>query len=174
VDSDPKSDYRIVARDLKTRDEKELHRGAGQVRSLTLAPDGRQLAFSEEDAATGSRVIKAMPAAGGATHELCRMRIKPSGSYGFGINMVRWTPDGRQLLFGWLTQGTTELWRVPTAGGEPQRLGVTMAHASHLSVHPDGQQISFHAAISDGGAGVWVMESFLPAAQTATASAPRR
>jgi hypothetical protein len=47
-----------------------------------------------------------------------------------------------------------------------------MAHARHLSVHPDGQQISFHAAISDGGAGVWVMENFLPA-QTVSA-APQR
>jgi Tol biopolymer transport system component/DNA-binding CsgD family transcriptional regulator len=160
LDADPQS-YHLVARNLKTGGEKDLHRGEGQVRSLALSPDGRQLAFSVEDPATGSCAIKAMRAAGGAPSELCGMQ-----EMGIGINiqwnMVRWTPDGRHLLFGWQPKETAELWCVPAAGGKPQRLGVIMPLARHLSVHPDGQQISFSAPMSDGGSGVWVMERFLP------------
>jgi Tol biopolymer transport system component/beta-lactamase regulating signal transducer with metallopeptidase domain len=161
--------YRIVARDLKTGDEKELHRGNGRANGLCLSPDGRQLAVAEADASPGSRVIRAMRATGGVPREFCR--VKEEGS--FGALTLRWTPDGQQLLFGWNSKRATELWRVPVGGGEPQRLGEIPRYARHLAVHPDGKQMSFHASISDGGAGVWVMENFLPAAQ-AMAPASRR
>jgi Tol biopolymer transport system component len=160
VDDSHPGGYRIVARDLETGGEKEIHRGKGGASSLTLSPDNRQLAFSEREPTTGSVAINAMPSVGGAPRELCRMKTTDSG--GVAYNMVRWTPDGRQLLFGWQRkQAADDLWRVPTAGGEPQRLGATMAQARHLSVHPDGRQISFHASVPDSGAGIWVIENFL-------------
>jgi Tol biopolymer transport system component len=102
-----------------------------------------------------------MRAAGGAVRELCRKQ-----KMGIGINVqwstVRWTADGRYVLFAWQPGETAELWCVPAAGGEPRRLGEVPSLARHLSVHPDGRQVSFSAPISDGGSGLWVMENFLP------------
>jgi Tol biopolymer transport system component len=153
VASDSKG-YHILTRDLATGQDKELYRGFAN--DLALSPDGRQLVFrfSNQDAAAPSWSLKVMPTAGGEPRELCRM--KRPGTFG----RVRWFPDGRQLLFGWETEKTTELWRVSADGGEPQQMGVTMDHARHLSIHPDGRQIAFTAGKSRRE--VWVMENYLP------------
>jgi Tol biopolymer transport system component/beta-lactamase regulating signal transducer with metallopeptidase domain len=174
----------LWARDLVTGEEKELYRGRppgrevrmsdGRPRgaffsSVAVSPDGRQLAFSEaQDASMRSWVLKAMPAAGGEPRELCQMK-QPGW---IGLNTLAWSGDGRHILFGWRPKEITELWRVPAPGGEPQRLKVAMENMRHVRVHPNGRQIAFTAGRPT--AEVWVMENFLPASQTARASAPQR
>ena len=88
-------------------------------------------------------------------------------------------PDGRHLLFVRLKLDSTdpwkrptEVWPIPAGGGEPQPLGLAMDRLRGLCVHPDGRQIAFTAGTPE--IEVWVLENFLPTAQTAKAPAPQR
>jgi hypothetical protein len=76
-------------------------------------------------------------------------------------------PDGRHLLFqrviGPEGSARNELWRISAAGGQPQKLELTLPRMGHLRVHPDGRQIAFTAYSSQAGKSeVWVMQNFLP------------
>jgi beta-lactamase regulating signal transducer with metallopeptidase domain/Tol biopolymer transport system component len=173
----------LMVRDLDTGRENVLHRGSYSITEpiLALSHDGRQLAFSAylgQDWKTGFWSLQVMPAAGGEPREL--LRLKAGELYGAGteqITTVAWMPDRRHLLFGkgrgTITQPQApELWRIPVAGGAPQRAGLTMGGLLRLTVHPDGRRAAF-----TGGSGkqeVWVMENLFPAAQTARAPAARR
>ncbi len=139
--------YPILARDLETGLEKELYSG-GQIRSLSLSPDGRLLAFIAQDRATQARALSVMPVTGGKPRSLI-------GSVSW-FSPAAWTPDSRQLIF---ARGP-ELWRISADGGEPHRLGLAMEQLSDLRIHPDGRRIAFVAG--QHKAEVWVMENFLP------------
>jgi Tol biopolymer transport system component len=152
----------IVVRDLETGQEKELHSLADNSSSYTgglaLSRDGRQLAFVSLE--SGSKIIRVMPAAGGAARELLRgdqslMRTT--------LTPVAWAADGLSVLFARRTSSTgTDLWLVPVQGGEARKLDLAAENIRDLSVHPDGRHIAFTA----GGdrSEVWVMENFLPVA----------
>ncbi len=72
-------------------------------------------------------------------------------------------PDGRELLFGTVAKDvTTQVWRVPSNGGKPVRIGLSMSGLRHLRVHPDGRQIAFAAGSDIGKNEVWAMQNFLP------------
>jgi Tol biopolymer transport system component len=87
---------------------------------------------------------------------------------------VRWTPDGRYLLFVDRIDKQSELWRIPADGGEPQKLGQLVGGSQvwNLRVHPDGQRIAFTVSSNKGE--VWVMENFLPAVQLRKTAMSRR
>jgi Tol biopolymer transport system component len=157
----------IRERDLETGRETELYRGpeaTGQS-YLTLSPDGRQLALSGQDYGTGAWALKVMPAAGGEPRELLRGVTK---SLADPVVSIAWMPDGHHLLF----VREKEVWQVPVAGGEPQRLGLAMEGLRELKIHPDGRRIAFTAGWRKFE--VWVMENLFPTAQTARASAARQ
>ena len=61
-----------------------------------------------------------------------------------------------------------ELWRIPIAGGEPQRTGLSMKGMRLVAAHPDGRRIAFDNSGDDSGAPgeVWVLENFLAAAES--------
>ncbi|UCG48546.1 MAG: PD40 domain-containing protein, partial [Phycisphaerales bacterium] len=54
------------------------------------------------------------------------------------------------------------LCRIPTEGGEIEKLGLEMLEISSLSVHPDDRHILVSGRKSDAEKEVWVMENFLP------------
>ena len=160
----------IVVRDLGTGGEKELYGAFGSSflgYNLPLSPDGGQLAFTINDQATRSSILKVMPAAGGEARELLRLKEPES------IGLLVWTPDGREVIFGKnrstsLEEQTPELWRISAQGGETQRLvELEMEQLRGLRFHPDGRRIAFSGGKFSGE--VWVMENFLPKASTETA-----
>jgi hypothetical protein len=51
---------------------------------------------------------------------------------------------------------------VPTAGGEPQKAGLSMSQLMILRVSPDGKNVAFTASEQPEKSEVWVMENFLP------------
>jgi Tol biopolymer transport system component len=160
----------IRARDLETKREKELYREPGYPWNLALSADGTQLAFLSQQRGSRFSALKVMPAAGGEPRELLRVQGPES------ITTLAWMPDGRHLLFarGNMTRTdprkqAAELYRIASAGGEPQPLGLAMKHLRDLRVHPDGRRIAFTAGM--GEMEIWVLENSLPAAPTARESA---
>jgi Tol biopolymer transport system component len=153
----------IVARDVATGQEREVHSLAGPsvyVSSPIVSPDGQHLAMVVNDVQTRSKIVVVVPLAGGAAREVLRsgqMVWPPS---------IAWAPDSRGVLF--VKQPNpddpkTELWLVPVKGGEPRKLDLEAPGMRELCVHPDGRRIAF----TSGGdrSEVWVMENFLPGAK---------
>jgi Tol biopolymer transport system component len=154
--------YPVVVHDLKTGKEEELLRNPPHDNNtIALSPDGQRLALllREEE---NLRVLKVMSIKGGEPVELHRFGFK-----GRNIIDIDWSPDGRYIYFSKQKPdsegGEWELWRVPAKGGEAKNLGLTMHRFLHLSVHPDGQRITF-ASLSGQTMPpeIWVMENFLP------------
>jgi hypothetical protein len=133
-----------------------------------------------------SGAIKLVPTAGGQPQELVKSggltleaMLKGDGFMG----AVAWTPDGRHLVYqkvfrhfleslasralGLGSTGPanfkTELWRVPAAGGSPQKLDIPLPVMNWLRIHPDGRQITFSSqGTQTAKSEIWVLENFLP------------
>jgi Tol biopolymer transport system component len=122
---------------------------------FSLSPDGREVALTTQDK------LSVYPIAGGKPRDLVKAK---------DINAFTWTRDGNFILYGLLRKGTkriNDLWRVPAAGGEAQKLDIGMINLMHMRVHPDGQRVVFTAGERPEKAEVWVLENFLPAAPAA-------
>jgi Tol biopolymer transport system component len=153
----------IVARDLATGQEKVVHSLAEPsvyISGATLSPDGRKFAVVVRDGESGSKVVCAVPSAGGEARDVLRGAQMPWPA------SLAWTPDSRDVLFVKQPKPDdpkTELWLVPVQGGEPRKLGLGAPNLRELCVHPDGRRIAF----TSGGdrSEVWVMENFLPRAK---------
>jgi hypothetical protein len=66
-----------------------------------------------------------------------------------------------------------ELWRIPIAGGEPQRTGLSMKgmRLMVMAAHPDGRRIAFDNGEDSGAPGeVWVLENLPAAAESKAVS----
>jgi Tol biopolymer transport system component len=156
-----KEAFRILSRELTTGEEKQLYAGDPESGSLSisLSPDGRWLAFINQDK---KKVLRVMPASGGEPKELLRFdEDRPySGS-------IEWTAGGKYILFPRLHSTKDKqqfaLWRIAAEGGEPQELNLVMAPFQDLSAHPDGQHLAFDSpGFTRKFATIWVMENFLP------------
>jgi Tol biopolymer transport system component len=156
----------LAVRDFESGRETELVRAERPsfIRQFALSPDGRHVAFTWEADGQKKGCLKVIPATGGEPREL----FCTDESLIF-YETVRWTPDGRYILFGQKGHSddlahhqTVELWRIPAEGGQPQKLGLAADLLRFLAVHPDGRRVAFTAGQS--AAEVWVMENFLPAA----------
>jgi Tol biopolymer transport system component len=154
----------IVARDVATGQEREVHSLAGPAvyaSSPIVSPDDRHLAmalnlFDE----SRSRAVIVVPLAGGDARELVRGTQFPWPP------PIAWAPDSQGVLF--VKQPAagdpkTELWLAPIQGGQPRKLDLAAPNMRQLAVHPDGR----HLAFTSGGdrSEVWVMENFLPPAK---------
>jgi len=154
--------YPVVVRDLETGKEEELLRNPPyDNNTIALSPDGQRLALllREEE---NLRVLKVMSIKGGEPVELHRFEFK-----GRNIIDIDWSPDGRYIYFSKRKpdseEGKWELWRVLAKRGEAENLGLTMPALGHLSVHPDGERITFHSLSGQAmPPEIWVMKNFLP------------
>ena len=168
----------ISRRNLETGQERELYRAERPAWigfALALSPDGQQLVFLEErlrgdrtyahPVDTLASVLKIISVHGGEPRALHRVQVQKLEDSISRSTGLAWTPDGRDVLFGTNERidpqvHTHVLWRIPVAGGEPQKLGVFMEGLHDLKIHPDGRHIAFSARQKTES--VWVMENFLP------------
>jgi Tol biopolymer transport system component/DNA-binding CsgD family transcriptional regulator len=159
--------HALMARDLETGQVRELYRAHGKgITNLVLSSDGRHLAFA------AGAALMVIPAAGGEPRELIRAIDGEELRWWPIWTCVAWMPDGRHLLFvrlrkaSWEDRRTPlEVWRIPVAGGESERLGLAMPGLRGLRVHPDGRRIAFTAGSPE--IEVWVLEGLFPVGQTA-------
>ena len=169
---DPDDEYRSLRLyEIESAQKKEIYRVAPPLHftRLALSPDGQQVVFLLHDDATDARILQIVAVTGGEARELWR----PNKPYHLSTNAgISWTPDGRYVLVLRHTGQPGhehELWRVPTEGGEPERLGLTVERLGNPIVHPDGRQIVFSLGPLLVESGVWVLENFLPQAEVARA-----
>jgi Tol biopolymer transport system component len=157
----------IIAHDVVTGEEKELYPGGScWAGNMAVSPDGRQLAFSDEE----WKVLKVISTEGGEPRELLTVHNDESDESVAEVYPLAWTPDGQHLLFGkWnrlpdgSRSGPPELWRIPAEGGEPEKL--RDEEPIWVSFHPDGQRIAYtkRSGGRRGQAELWVMENLLTA-----------
>jgi len=161
----------VMARDLKTKKERELYSIPLYEHSMVLSPDGRQLALmcSEDPYENKEKkhMLKIIPVDGGEVKEVHSfMQVG-----GWGLVDVAWSPDGQYVFFSKISSEQKgdkpfdwELCKVSVQGGPAKRVGLVMQRFRSLSIHPDGQSIAFasHALGVELAPEVWVMENFLP------------
>jgi len=157
----------IVGLDPTTGREVEIYRPArgADISRLAVSPDGKQLAFVWRDNESGGSALKLVSSRGGEAYDLVTA-TKP-----VAISCPAWMPDSREIIYATESngaEGKIEFWRVSANKREPEDLGLAMrgVKCEGLSVHPDGRRIAFTAS-TPMRSEVWVLENFLPAADTA-------
>jgi Tol biopolymer transport system component len=150
--------WNIIARDLESGNEKIIYQ-SDKFFTLSISPDGQWLALCCPSGENPR--LNIISTTGGESRELC--------SFEEGIKLgqipsTTWTADGKYILFGMcdpeVDDETYELCRIPVSGGAPEKLGLKMKSVFlNLSVHPDGQHITFSS--SESIVEIWVMENFL-------------
>ena len=146
-------DATVVARDLASGAEREV----STVRSLlnlSVSPDGSTLALVDQDRSNQVNRLLTVPVAGGQVRVLHTVE----GAWGVELGTgLPWTPDGRFLLF--ITEGNGALWRIPSAGGEPERLFELPGawDYRHFRLHPDGSRIAYSTGETKGE--IWKIEN---------------
>jgi len=165
---EPKLRGGVISYDIETGQEREIARvpyfccrNTGWAR-LTVSPDGRYLAFRSPVDEAQWTALRLVPAAGGELRELGRFRQSETAR----STDLAWTPDGRNVLMVRDSgeRGKPELWRIPIAGGEPQRTGLSVEGMGFVAPHPDGRRIAFESGNPSVEAReLWVLEN-IPAA----------
>ena len=115
-----------------------------------------------QDSIIQSNMLLIMPVTGGEIRELARVPRPPElAERAPEIVTVRWTPDGKWLLYNvqWPAEPAREpeLWRVAAEGGAPKRLDVSL-DMQRASLHPDGSRVAFWT--QEERTEIWLMEGF--------------
>ncbi|MEO5760902.1 MAG: hypothetical protein ABIR28_01195, partial [Vicinamibacteria bacterium] len=154
---DPSTGREHVLLDLKIEGLKVVGNVMG--RGFRLSPDGKALAYTVNDRVGNTRTASLWirPLSGGASKELAHATAPET------LMFQDWTPDGAAVLFTrWSFQSPKEeisLWRVATAGGEPEPLSLSREALRDVSVNPSGSRITFTAG--NPGAEIWALENLL-------------
>ncbi len=161
----------VLARNLKTGEEREIYSTPYYTHNLVLSRDGQQLALMCSENPYGNKkkehMLNIIPVDSGDVKE--RFNFVQVGSW--GLVDLAWSPDGQYIYFDRISSEMPkvgppdwELWRVPVESGDAENLGLMMKKLPTFSIRPDGQQIVM-SSYTFGGAPtpeVWVMENFLP------------
>ncbi|HEX4946336.1 MAG TPA: hypothetical protein VFZ34_06730, partial [Blastocatellia bacterium] len=164
----------ILVRDLASGEERTLYQASQRPRMNTgfsISPDNQQVAFGLHESDREFATIQIMPIGGADAGKSFQVKTPLAGQQDMGVT---WSPDGRSLFFllrpTW--KSTRELWQLSIADGKAKRLELAMDELRDIDLHPDGRQIAFN--IFKNRNEIWVMENFLPAAQSRKTSVSRR
>ena len=170
----------VVVRDLETDAERTLVNPGSFIGSYKLSPDGGSLAFLTARDPDGSKGdIHVMTLADGRTRTLVEYQNHPIVP-GQCCDALTWSPDSRYIVYADRTAdafvtGTTkkraELWRIPAAGGPPEKLGLTLDSIAAPAVSPDGRRLAFVQSVDRSG--LWVLQDFLPAPELRRGTGPK-
>lgn len=109
-----------------------------------VSPDGRRVAFvvrSTDLEANRGRTdlwLLDLPAMGNEPAEPRRLTHHEAGD-----SNPRWSADGEHLFFLSSRSGTSQVWRLPLAGGEPEQVTDLALDVANLVPSPDGSRLAF-------------------------------
>jgi dipeptidyl aminopeptidase/acylaminoacyl peptidase len=107
------------------------------------SPDGRRVAFvvrtTDLEANRGRQDLWLVGADGSG---LRRLTTDPASD-----SEPRWAPDGQSLYFLSTRAGSSQVWRLPIAGGEAERVTDLPLDVEALSVSPAGTHLAFSVAV---------------------------
>lgn len=149
--------HAINRRDIETGKDKEMLRTPDDCLTIALSPDNKQLAIQSRHNET-TRIIKLISTETGEERDILKFDANE-----YRYISLAWSPDGRYIYFSKPADPGWELFRIPASGGDAIDLGAKMHDFTGISMHPDGQQITFHSFVGLQKPGeIWVMENFLP------------
>ena len=114
--------------------------------SPTLSPDGRKLVFAkrvmdmEANKASSSLWIEDLFARDAAPP----VRLTPEG---WNVNSPAFSPDGGTVYFLSGKNGSSQLYAIPVAGGEPVQVTDFPVGVDGFVLSPDGKRIAFAASV---------------------------
>jgi Tol biopolymer transport system component len=139
----------LVRIDVASGEEVVLHVEAAESGGLDVSPDGRWLAFRR-----GSDRIAVIPSTGGVVRDVHRFPDREANELNTN---VRWTPDGKRLLF---TRRGSELWSVDVWTGAARPLASDLDGIRSVAMHPDGRRVAI--TLERSATELWAVEGFLP------------
>lgn len=114
-----------------------------------VSPDGRHVAYVitdvlKDENRTNSDIwlVDTDPATGEATGAARQLTNSLQHD-----RHPRWSPDGKWLAFESMRDGTSQVYLLPVAGGEPRKLTTLFTGASQPVWSPDGKSIAFVSAV---------------------------
>jgi len=130
---------RLVKHNLETGKDKVLYRYPDFTRGvLDLSPDGTKLLFGLEYPGDKKSRLFTMPAEGGTEIEVCAVQEAR------GFATAFWSRDGKYIYFvETLKSLKTNLWRVVSTGGQPEKVWSSENRVEIFDIHPDGDQVAF-------------------------------
>jgi Tol biopolymer transport system component len=111
-----------------------LPAGVAGITGESWSPRGDEIAFVQRIDDT-KRALWISRADGSAARKLVEFQS-------YTIGGVAWTPDGKQLLYGALTDDRMQIFAVSLQGGPPRQLTHDTANVMHPSVSPDGRAVA--------------------------------
>ena len=129
------ADRAFTARDLVSLD---------RFSSPALSPDGRKLVFAKREMdldankSTTSLWIEDLVARDAAPP----VRLTPEG---WNVNSPAFAPDGRTVYFLSAKNGSSQVYAIPAAGGQPRQVTDMALDIGGFQVSPDGARIAFNA-----------------------------
>jgi Tol biopolymer transport system component len=148
-------DSELLAFDVATGELRRLGTARGAMpTSLAVSPDGKELAYLVNDAATRTVELRALAGSGaGAARTLYQA---PRGRMGAPI---AWMPDGTRLVFKYRRgDDPPGLWTVGLRGGDPVPLLTNCCRENDVRISPDGRRLVF-AGGGDRGE-LWISRSY--------------
>ena len=124
--------------------------------NLALSPDENTLAFKVTDRKAGTSSLMLIPAEGGPARSLLTI-TKPEE---FPFGSFAWSADSKQILTVRTRDQSSELWLVPTEGGDARKVDFPAMSVRQMRMSSDGRTIAFTSGVASGE--VWVAENILP------------
>ena len=135
----------LMARDVASGQERELHRTSGVLSGVSPSGDGRQLAFAVNDEATRRTSIALLSATGGTPRTV--LALPENQAVLANASPMQWGTNSDLLITVRTAERETEIWRVGLDGSAPQKLELNLSRLTQpqLRLHPDGRRLLFRA-----------------------------
>lgn len=126
--------------------------GAGPIYGFDWSPDGQLFAFSRSSRAGAPSAVFLLRRDTGEQTQITNPEgVKPA----YGDRDLAFSPDGRTLAFVRYEDFTADIYRVPTAGGELQRLTSDKTAVLGLDWTSDGRDIVFASRRAGTKGSLW-------------------